>query len=100
MEIGGFDLTIKTSDPRLTAHRIRNFLNWPNSIIEQDQGDDYFLYKDIDSKLLWDIDVPDSEQDRAAMIHFLIRENELTLVVDGEMVDKIKEFIDTIQWEK
>ena len=58
------------------------------------------MYKDIDSKLLWDIDVPDSEQDRAAMIHFLIRENELTLVVDGEMVDKIKEFIDTIQWEK
>jgi len=90
MEIGGYDLIFKTEDPKGLVQRIMEFVNWPEGIIEQDEGDDFFWYKDSDSKRGWDMEgaVPSLEN---TMVYFLPRKEELTVVVDKEMALAIRE---------
>lgn len=92
MEIGGNDLTFKTEDPKGLVQRIMKFVNWPEGIIEQDEGDDFFWYKDANSKLGWDMEgaMPSLEN---TMVYFLPRKGELSIVVDKEMADAIQKFI-------
>jgi hypothetical protein len=92
MEIGGYDLIFKTEDPNGLVQRIMEFVNWPEGIIEQDEGDDFFWYKDLGSKRGWDLvgAVPSLEN---TMVYFLPRKEELTVVVDKEMADAINSFI-------
>jgi len=90
MEIGGYDLIFNTEDPKGLAQRIMNFVNWPESIIEQDEGQDFFWYKDAKSKICWDMEGAVLEN---TMVYFLVREEELTVVVDKEMALSINSFM-------
>ena len=89
-----------TTDPKGLSQRIMDFVNWPKAVIEMvepfgsDEVDDFFWYKDLDSKRGWDMEgaVPSLEN---TMVYFLIREGQLTVVVDKEMADAINNFIGT-----
>jgi hypothetical protein len=95
MEINGIDLTFNTKDPKGLVQRIMNFVNWSEGIIEQDEGDDFFFFKNLRSQRSWDLVGFDLENE-STMIHFLIQENELTVVADKEMADLISLWAETI----
>lgn len=86
MEIGGYDLIFKTKEPKVLARKIMDIIDWKDSVIEED-GDDFFWYKNIDCKAQWDegIDLPEN-----TMVYFIFDEGQLTIVVDKEMADSIK----------
>lgn len=90
MEIGGYDLIFHTKEPKVLAKKIMDFINWPDSVIEKDEEDDFFWYKNAASKKEWDegIDLPEN-----TMVYFIFDESQLTIVVDKEMADSLKEIM-------
>ena len=94
MEIGGYDTIIDTQNPVEIAKQIMDFVGWKDCIIEKDEGEgfenDFFFYKDQSSKDFWDElgGVPALEN---TMIHFMIRDNQLTMVSDRELTNCIRE---------
>lgn len=90
MEIGGYDTIFdNTPDPIVLATEIMAFIGWDHSVIEKDVGQDFFYYENQVSKDAWDKDgaVPALEN---TMVYFIVCNNQLTVVTDKELTDKIR----------
>lgn len=94
MEIGGYDIIIETNNPKGLASQIMWFLGWEEGIIEKDSGkgfeNDFFYYKDKKSKAFWDdCGAPETGEDN--MVHFIMREDHITIVADERISTLIRE---------
>jgi hypothetical protein len=81
MDICGNDIIVEGVPPSKEAmlEVVRGF--WPDMVVEDDEAEDFFVYKDQRAKDIWD-GVGLTDDNDADMIYFLPRENGLTMVID------------------
>lgn len=100
MEIGGCDIIIESKIP-IAPNLVQLIIqdHWPKMVVELDEGDDFFAYKDELAKIAWDAQLADCCYD-ADMIYVLFREDhkQVTFVIDGDkklqyIIDDITQFI-------
>lgn len=94
MEIGGYDTIIKNPENDL-SQKIINFVGWDKGVFEQDEGKDFFFYKQQSDKDAWDQDGSIAETENT-MIYFIFQDDCLTLVTDKELTNKIQNFLNDI----
>ena len=91
MEIGGYDTIFdNVSDPIGLATEIMAFIDWKDSVIEKDVGQDFFYYENQAAKDAWDELGADPALENT-MVYFIVCHNQLTVVTDKELTDKIRE---------
>lgn len=91
MEIGGYDTIFDNiSDPVGLATEIMASIDWKDSVVERDVGQDFFYYENQAAKDAWDKDgaVPVLEN---TMVYFIVCNNQLSVVTDKELTDKIRD---------
>jgi len=93
MEIGGYDTIIPTNNPTKVIKEIMNFVEWENAVIECDEIDSFFWYRDEEAKKVWDEGIEEN-----TMIYFIPSRNSLTVVTDKELTDKIRTFVYGKTW--
>lgn len=92
MEIGGYDTIIHTTTPKETCQEIMDFVRsnagWREgtTVVEKDEGEDFFWYKDQDAHTSWNSCVGTEN----SMIYFIFDENQISLVTDKELTDIIR----------
>jgi hypothetical protein len=100
VEIGGNDLVIETPiAPQTQRDVLLAYLkrHWPQGVLEDDEGLDFFYYRDQASREAWDNGEQDTEKD--LLVYALPRPGQITIVHPGLNVPELQlNFFDHAQF--